>query len=267
MKEHDEREVAGRKLGDEWHDWDGNVDAHEGDIHETARPFTAFLCLLLIIYWGIVVLGSYLILPRMREIHPYLGIATVAFAGVFIMLSSLWLLTLGLSMATGRAILVGRVSRRLVLHFMNPFLLRLAHLCGYSKDRVGHSFIKLNNALAGAVAKKTDRTIVLLPRCLRKDVRQNVLEVAEKYGVSAYTVGGGEQARKVVAEEKPEAVVAVACERDLAAGIRDTSPVIVIVGIPNVRREGPCRNTEVDVEAFEEALGLFKAPGGGDAQG
>jgi hypothetical protein len=257
LKEQNDREFAGRKLGDQWDDWDGNVDAHEGEIDETARPFAAFLSLLLIIYWGIAVLVSYLILPRMREIHPYLGIATVAAAGVFILLSSLWLFTLGLSMATGRAILVGRFSRRLVLHFMNPVLLRLARTFGYSRDRIGHSFIRLNNALAGAVARKTDSTIVLLPRCLRKDVRKNVLDVAEKYGVSTHTVGGGEQARQVISQEKPEAVVAVACERDLASGIRDINPAIVVVGIPNVRREGPCRNTEVDVEAFEGALSLF----------
>ena len=59
-------------------------------------------------------------------------------------------------------------------------------------------------------------------------------------------------------EHGAEAVVAVACERDLASGIRDIRPSIVVVGIPNVRREGPCRNTEVDVEAFEGALRLFK---------
>jgi hypothetical protein len=252
------KKVAGRVLGDEWDDWDGNVEAHEGEIHATAGPFAAFLSLLLIIYWGIVVLGSYLILPRMKEIHPYLGIATIAVAGAFIVVSSLWLFTLGLSIATGRAILVGSFSRRLVLHFMNPFLLRLARIFGYSRDRVGHSFIRLNNALAQAVARKTDNTIALLPRCLRKDVRRKVLEIAESYGVPSHTVGGGEQARKVVMESKPEAIVAVACERDLAAGIRDVSAAIVVVGIPNVRREGPCRNTEIDLEEFERALGLFR---------
>jgi hypothetical protein len=255
------RKVAGRVLGDEWDDWDGNVESHDGEIHATARPFALMLSLVLMMYWGIAILACYLVLPRLRELHPYLGVAGVALAAAFILLSSLWLFTLGLSMAFGRSVLVGAFSRRLVLHFMNPFLMRLARIFGFSRDRIGHSFIRLNNALARAVARETEKTIVLLPRCLRKDVRKEVLEIAERFGAPTYTVAGGEQARQAVSREKPEAVVAVACERDLASGIHDVSPSIVVVGIPNVRREGPCRNTEVDTEAFERALELFKGAG------
>jgi hypothetical protein len=254
------RKVAGRVLGDEWEDWDGNVESHDGEIHATARPFALMLSLVLIIYWGIALLACYLVLPRLRGFHPYLGVAGVAVAAAFILLSSLWLFTLGLSMAFGRSVLVGTLSRRLVLHFMNPFLMWFARILGFSRDRIGHSFIRLNNALARGAAGKTEKTIVLLPRCLRRDVRKEVLEIAGRFDVPTYTVVGGEEAREAISREEPDAIVAVACERDLAGGIRDVSPVIV-VGIPNVRREGPCRNTEVDTEAFERALELFKGAG------
>ncbi|MBC7075448.1 MAG: DUF116 domain-containing protein, partial [Syntrophomonadaceae bacterium] len=51
----------------------------------------------------------------------------------------------------------------------------------------------------------------------------------------------------------PRGVVAVACERDLSAGIHDMG-VLPVIGVLNCRPNGPCINTDVDVEAVEEAL-------------
>lgn len=259
MRETETRtERAGRNLGDEWEDWDGDVASHEGEIDESARPFVLFLVVTFFIYWCAAALLGYLILPRLQGIDPRLGTAVIAAVAAFVAVSGVWLILMLISSGLGRPVLAGRFSRRLVMHFLNRFLLGIARMSGYSRDRMGHSFIKLSNILTRSSRGGFQNTIVLLPRCLRKDVRAKVLEIAERFDVPTHTVGGGEQARRVVTKEKPDSILAVACERDLAAGMIDTSPSIAVIGIPNVRREGPCRNTEVDTSAFEEALAFFK---------
>ena len=48
-------------------------------------------------------------------------------------------------------------------------------------------------------------------------------------------------------EARPKAIVAIACERDLASGMADVFPIPVI-GVLNERPNGPCCNTTVDPE-------------------
>jgi hypothetical protein len=49
----------------------------------------------------------------------------------------------------------------------------------------------------------------------------------------------------------------VACERDLVSGIHDVAPRIPIIGIPNTRPLGPCKDTMIDVEKFRSAIRFF----------
>ena len=60
----------------------------------------------------------------------------------------------------------------------------------------------------------------------------------------------------MVADYKPKAIVAIACERDLTEGILDTSPISVL-GILNIRPEGPCKNTRVDLNKVLNAIDFF----------
>ncbi len=64
---------------------------------------------------------------------------------------------------------------------------------------------------------------------------------------------GGNLARRIVSHADPDAIVAVACERDLSSGIADTYPIPVL-GICNERPFGPCVNTRVDLDKVEEAI-------------
>lgn len=67
---------------------------------------------------------------------------------------------------------------------------------------------------------------------------------------------GGTEARNIIAEEKPEAVVAVACERDLISGIIDSYPISVY-GIVNDRPFGYCKDTCIEVKSIEEGIKVF----------
>jgi hypothetical protein len=57
-------------------------------------------------------------------------------------------------------------------------------------------------------------------------------------------------------ENRPEAIVAVACELDLTTGILDSYPLPVI-GVLNERPHGPCINTKVDIQKVKDAIASF----------
>jgi hypothetical protein len=66
-------------------------------------------------------------------------------------------------------------------------------------------------------------------------------------------------ARRIIVENRPEAIVAVACELDLTSGIQDSYPIPVI-GILNDRPNGPCFNTKVDIDKVRDAIADFLEP-------
>ena len=47
--------------------------------------------------------------------------------------------------------------------------------------------------------------------------------------------------------------MAIACERDLTSGIQDVYP-LPAVGVMNLRPNGPCFNTHVDLDEFRREL-------------
>ena len=81
-------------------------------------------------------------------------------------------------------------------------------------------------------------------------------QLAKDIGLNLFVATGGTLARRIVIDIKPEAIVAVACERDLSSGIVDTYP-IPILGIVNERPFGPCFNTRVDIDKVKDALNFF----------
>jgi len=60
-------------------------------------------------------------------------------------------------------------------------------------------------------------------------------------------------ARKIIVENRPKLVIAVACQRDLVSGIQEVFP-IPTYGILNERPFGPCFNTTVDYKKIEYAI-------------
>ena len=50
--------------------------------------------------------------------------------------------------------------------------------------------------------------------------------------------------------------MAIACERDLTSGIQDVYP-LPAVGVLNIRPNGPCFNTHVDIEKVREEIKKF----------
>ena len=245
--------------------------------HDKKRLFLALLglSLLLILASGLLLLffisrgKDTFFFPVITVIALLLcGVIVVAFLGILIMVCiALFQRPLG---PTGKWLI------RFALFFY-PVAMRIGKIFRMDINKVRGSFIALNNQLIHSQRIKipAEKIIVLLPHCLQhfecgKKVANSlnncvgcgrcdlgaIKNLCQKTGVHAVVVNGGTLARKTVKEVHPAAIVAVACEQDLFSGILDVQPLPAL-GILNIRPEGPCHNTRVDVSRLEEAIRFF----------
>ncbi len=165
--------------------------------------------------------------------------------------------------------------RALTLKVLYPLLMLLGGLSKDLRERLQVFLIDLNNRLVRSQGPKTKRILILIPHCLQindcnirvtNDIYNckrcgrcgvsTLIDLADRYGLRLFVATGGSMARKIVKDLRPEAVVAVACERDLSSGIVDSFPLPVL-GVINLRPQGPCFNTAVDIERVKEAVEFF----------
>ncbi len=231
-----------------------------------------------------VTVGLYLIpYIGLRNIHP-LAPKVVCYSmgavlGVLILGVGLLILTL----VRGKEVFFAARLRGIVIEVLFPIMIVLGKLLGISKEKVQQSFVEVNNLLVRAKCReqKPGRILLLMPHCLQfndcpikitsdaykcqacgKCKIKDLVVIAKKHDVYLSVATGGTLARRRVAEARPQAIIAVACERDLTSGIQDAYPLPVI-GILNDRPFGPCFNTSVDITKVAEAL-EFLANGHGE---
>jgi len=250
--------VRDRKLGDEWLDWDGELTRADIQVDAGKRLFLGLTLLAIVILSLIMLFIWYLIKPRIIQFSDLAAIILEKAIFIFIGLLFIIFFQTTLSIITHRNFIVRIGKLKFSINFLTPFILTLGRKLGISYDRMGNSFIKVSNSLVRATRMKfkSNRVLILLPRCLRRPIQKQIIEIAKKYHCQIFTVPGGELARKIIRREKPTAVIGVACERDLLSGIRDVKNIPVI-GVPNLRPEGPCKNTTVDYQKIEQAIRFF----------
>lgn len=252
-------QVENRKLGDEWAEWDGCLDDEDVSIDAGKRLFFGFSLLALLLLSGGAMFIWYLIQPRIEELSSALAyILGMGILGSMVLLF-FWVFLNFLSMILEKNLLLRIFRFEFSLTFLAPLVVRLGNRFGISKDKMFNSFIKVSNSLTLLAKSRltTPRLLVLLPHCLQHSIRKNLMELGEKYKIGIYVASGGTLARKIIREQRPKAVVAIACERDLILGIRDIFLKIPVIGIPNRRPEGPCKNTIVDFNEVENAIKFF----------
>lgn len=124
--------------------------------------------------------------------------------------------------------------------------------------------------------KGVKNILILLPRCVQyfnckfnlissvENCRQcgkckikDILELKNKYKINNIKVAsGGKLAKLFVEEVQPDIIIAVACEFELIAGIKDVYPIKTLA-IPNIIVKKPCMNTDVEVNKIEDFIQLF----------
>ena len=167
------------------------------------------------------------------------------------------------------------MTRGILLKVLYPLLMLLASIMPSKKEALQAIVIRLNNRLVLSLGIHSRRLLLLMPHCLQVDkceirlthnVRnckqcgkcgiKDLIGVSDRTGIELFIASGGNLARRIVKETRPEAIIAVACERDLSSGIADVYPMPVY-GVSNERPCGPCLNTRVDLSKVEEAIGLL----------
>ena len=161
-----------------------------------------------------------------------------------------------------------------LINVLFPVAVYVAKIFGVGKRKLEGSFIATSNLLFNRLGLKVpaDRLLVVTPHCLQlatcphkitRDPQNckrcggcdigSLVTLSEEMGFHFFVATGGTLARQVVYNTRPQAVLAIACERDLMSGIQDVYP-LPAVGVLNIRPNGPCYNTHVDMAEVRAQL-------------
>jgi hypothetical protein len=250
------------------------------EVKPKKRIFIGLLVFTSLILFFLIFLLWYVPIVGLKNIHPSLPFFFSLAVGILVLLMVLGGLLLVFTVLWRRDIFLSHKLRGIVAKILFPFMIQMGKLLGVSKEKVQQSFIELNNHLVRSNNHrvKPEKLLILLPHCIQ-DVECNVkitaniknckrcgkceikdlIELAEQFQSKIAVATGGTLARRIIVENKPEAIVAVACELDLTTGIQDSYPIPVI-GILNDRPNGPCINTKVDIEKVRRAILDFIEP-------
>lgn len=222
-----------------------------------------------------VTVGLYLIpYVGLKNIHPLAPRIVCFTMGAVVSTLIFGVGLLILTLIRGKEIIFAQKLRGIVIEVLFPIMIAVGRILGISKEKIQQSFVEVNNLLVRAKCNGTrpERILLLMPHCLQwndcaikitsdafkcrscgKCRIKDLVMLAKKHDVHLSVATGGTLARRRVAEARPQAIIAVACERDLTSGIQDAYPLPVI-GILNERPYGPCFNTSVDIDKVAEAL-------------
>ncbi len=250
-------ELHKRMLGSEWEDWDGKAAAVKIDEPKRLFLFYFFLFSLFnsVLLYGIL----YLIKPRLDAWNEY--ITPAVFVVFTLYLAFLWIWFLFLLLTSYTRMRLPFLNRK-AGYLVNTILTRVYKISSFfrtDKDKVSNSFVKIGNEFTKSTHKKREkeRLLILLPRCLTGKIFKSVKKMCNERNIELAIVEGGTLARKKIIEFKPTAIIGVACERDVVAGIKDVAPKFSVLGVCNERPQGPCRNTVIDMDLLGEHIDYF----------
>ncbi len=237
------------------------------------RVFLGLLVFAGLILFGVIFFLWYVPVVGMNNIHPLLPTLFSIVLAIVVLLMFAGGSLLILTILRGQDILFSHKLRGGVRGLF-PFMILIGKLIGVSRARVQQSFIEVNNHLVRSNSHRAppNKILILLPHCIQNfdcqiritgNIRnckgcghceiKELIEVADQHQVKIAVATGGTLARRIIVENRPEAIVAVACELDLTSGIMDSYPIPVI-GILNERPNGPCINTKADIQKVKHAL-------------
>ena len=244
------------------------------DTRPKKRIFIGLLVVTCLILFFLIFLFWYIPIVGLKTIHSSLPLLFTLLLAILVLVMFSGGLLLIFTILSGKEIFLSHRLRGIVAKVLFPFMILMGKLMGVSKEKVQQSFIELNNHLVRSNHHRTrpSRLLVLLPHCIQNfdcqiritgNIRnckgcgkceiKELVEISDQYQVKIAVATGGTLARRIIVENRPEAIVGVACELDLTTGIQDSYPIPVI-GILNERPDGPCINTKVDIRKVKQAI-------------
>jgi len=196
---------------------------------------------------------------------------------VLVFLVSNWILALMSTHTVIKPPWAQRFSAWMLFNIYYPLAKTLNSILLRKRAGFQESFLNFNNeiVMCNYSPLKDPSILVLLPHCLQNSeckirITADITECAEcgkcdvatakqvlsKYPVKTAVATGGSLARKLIIDNHPDIIVAVACHRDLTEGVRDSwrYPVFSVL---NERPKGPCFETTVSIPALEFAIKRF----------
>jgi hypothetical protein len=249
------------------------------DKRETDGYYNTPLMLILLyisggLLWGAVCAAVFTTMAALSRFVPVLRdwagnsfIALVCFGVLFAVVMTL-------SILSRREIIPFIPTRKLWMKYLVKVSQSVSKRIFLDSGKAVRSFIRLSNEFVLNEIKgcNKNKILILLPHCIQlnscvfritsdikncrkcsKCVVSTFVGLSEKFGFDVYVSTGGTMARMAVQERHPDLILAVACERDLLSGIRDTL-ALPVIGILNELPNGPCYNTTVDPIAVEDVL-------------
>ncbi len=237
--------------------------------------------LLVLVGLGLSALGFvlwYVPTIGLKNLHPSLPYVFGVIVGGMLAVTLGGLVLMGVALIKGRIVVSSPAFRGVLIKLFLPLMMLVGGVAGIPRIRIEQAFIELNNRLVRETIRRRgrglapNRLVLLMPHCIQYDncrikvtreVRNcvgcgrceigDLIDVSDKYGVKLFVLTGGTVARRKLVEYRPDAVVAVACERDLTSGVQDAYPLPVIAVI-NKRPNGYCIETGVNIEDVKRAL-------------
>ena len=169
-----------------------------------------------------------------------------------------------------------KINLKIANLLFNPVIF-IASSIGIPKNEIRKIFVKLNNSYiySNEYNFNSEDILILIPHCIQKNSCKlkvtnkiencakcglcnvsDLVKLKEKTRINVFIATGGTLARKIIIDNKPKAVIAVACERDLTSGIQDMKHIPVL-GVFNKRPNGPCVDTLIDIHEIENAINFL----------
>lgn len=250
-------ELKPRRLGDEWENWNGQIEQNEGNLATDSKLFLSLVSLTNILLLGLIWTVYFFIRPHISNFmtHNFINWLTISITVLILTYFILFLLTLWLN----KPFVFYLKDKQLADLIITKISLGIGKKLGFSYDRIVHSMLQVGNHLTRILYQPIakDELLILVPRCLSKQTREELIELTKSYHLNFHIAAGGSQAREILKEKKSKGIIAVACERDLYAGVKDVPSHIPVLAIANTRPEGPCTNTLVDLDQLKSSIDFF----------
>lgn len=246
------------------------------DYYLSVIKFPVFVSISLILIVGLffgVAIGSY---ARTGLSMHETVIYTLTFIALVFLVSN-WILILMSTHTVIKPDWMQRHAQWMLFSVYYPLATYLNSLLMRRKKGLQESFLNFNNEIVMSNYRHLQKPsiLILLPHCLQSAdckirITQDINDCGDcgncdissakntlgKYPVKTVVATGGSLARKLISDNDPDLIIAVACHRDLIEGVRDSwkYPVFSVL---NERPNGPCFDTTVSIPAIEFAIKRF----------
>jgi len=245
------------------------------------RIYVGLLSASLLVMFVLFSLIWFVVSNRDLVLNQILLIILAILAIIMITFMGIGIIAMVIMIVRSRTIPSLETISRLVNEWLFPITLLLGRALGIQKEKILRSFTSVNNYLVSSKSEIASRgkVMILAPHCLQNseckhkitvDVENckecgkckigDLKKMAHENNAVLRVATGGTLARKYIKDTRPAAVIAIACERDLSMGIHETN-LIPVMGVLNCRPNGPCYNTDVEIEKVNNALQVMSKGG------